>query len=55
MLNGDNQYFCDWCEKKLDANRRETFHTLPNLLIIVLKRFEYSIEYGERTKLNSYF
>lgn len=38
-LEGDNAYYCDRCSTKRDAIKWETIKVLPNLLIIVLKRF----------------
>lgn len=37
-LDGENQYFCDKCEKKVPAIKRVTIKKLPNILMIVLKR-----------------
>lgn len=38
LLDGDNMYFCDKCEKKVPAQKRVTIKRLPNVLMIVLKR-----------------
>ena len=53
-LQGDNAYHCNACGEKVVAEKRETIKTLPNILIIQLKRFENI--YGEgNQKVNSYF
>lgn len=54
MLEGDNLYHCDSCSKKVKAVRRETISTLPNNLVIVLKRMEFNFETMSRLKLNTY-
>jgi len=42
MLEGDNAYKCDKCDKKVDTMKRVCIKKLPNHLIIVLKRFEFN-------------
>jgi uncharacterized UBP type Zn finger protein len=37
----DNQYFCNSCNAKVDAEKSTVFDILPNHLIFVLKRFEF--------------
>jgi len=54
LLDGDNKYHCDRCNKKVTALRRCTVGELPNVLVIHLKRFEFDVEYVRRTKVNSY-
>ena len=42
-LEGDNLYFCDDCNTKVRAKKRISIHTLPNILCISLKRFEFDM------------
>ncbi len=37
MLEGDNAFYCDRCDKKVDTLKRCSFKKLPNVLFIVLK------------------
>ncbi|CEO95488.1 USP domain-containing protein [Plasmodiophora brassicae] len=43
-------YYCSKCKKHVDARRRLSLHRLPTVLVIHLKRFEYSSSFP--TKLN---
>jgi ubiquitin carboxyl-terminal hydrolase 34 len=54
MLEGDNKYHCSTCNKKVDAMKRCCIKSLPNNLIIHLKRFEFDLELMRRTKVNEY-
>jgi hypothetical protein len=54
MLEGDNAYYCERCDKKVDTLKRGCIKKLPNSLIISLKRFEFDLETLSRYKLNSY-
>jgi ubiquitin C-terminal hydrolase len=54
MLEGDNKYHCSTCNKKVDALKRCCIKSLPNNLIIHLKRFEFDLELMRRTKVNEY-
>jgi len=38
-LDGDNAYYCERCNKKVNAIKRMSLKKLPNHLIITLKRF----------------
>jgi len=40
ILNGDNQYFCETCNKKVNAKKQIYIWEPPNILIIHLKRFK---------------
>lgn len=53
-LQGDNAYHCNNCGGKVVAEKRETIKTLPNILILHLKRFE-NIYGGDNQKVNSFF
>ena len=55
MLEGDNAYHCERCDKKVDTLKRCCIKVLPNLLIVGLKRFEFDLETLTRCKLNSKF
>lgn len=44
MLEGDNAYACEECDKKVNAIKRQCLKKLPNILIIVLKRFDFDYE-----------
>ncbi|EDR26733.1 ubiquitin specific protease, putative [Entamoeba dispar SAW760] len=51
-LTGENKYFCEKCQKKVDAIRRTCIKTPPNTLILHLKRFEFDYETLQRIKIN---
>lgn len=55
LLEGDNKYFCGTCSKKVDALKRCCIQTLPDNLIVHIKRFEFDVEQLKRIKLNDYF
>lgn len=54
MLEGDNAYMCERCDKKIDTLKRCCIKKLPNTLILSLKRFEFDLETLSRYKLNTY-
>ena len=54
MLEGDNAYFCEKCDNKVKALKRVCLKTLPEVLCITLKRFEFDFETMEKFKLNTY-
>mmetsp|Transcript_32726 Transcript_32726/g.53074 ORF Transcript_32726/g.53074 Transcript_32726/m.53074 type:complete len:1588 (+) Transcript_32726:28-4791(+) len=54
-LDGDNQYFCERCGCKVDARKRVTFRSLPPILTLSLRRFEYDWVKDARVKINSVF
>jgi len=53
MLDGDNKYFCDRCQKKVSAIKRCCVGQLPNILFVHMKRFEFDFETMERGKVNT--
>jgi ubiquitin carboxyl-terminal hydrolase 9/24 len=55
MLEGDNAYYCDKCEKKIPTLKRVCIKSLPNYLIVVLKRFEFNFDTMQKIKVNDYF
>lgn len=54
MLSGDNKIE-DSTGTKVDALRRCAIRTLPEILIIHLKRFEFDLETMNRLKINDFF
>ena len=54
MLEGDNQYLCEKCDKKVDALKRTCVKRLPRHLIIALRRFEFDYDKMIRVKVNDY-
>ena len=52
MLTGDNKVRDADCGRKVDALRRCAVRTLPDVLIVHLKRFEFNLETMNRRKLN---
>ena len=55
VLEGDNAYFCEKCAAKVKAEKRVSFVSLPNHLVLVLKRFEFDFETQSKIKINDYF
>ena len=54
MLDGDNKYLCEKCNKKYPTLKRTSIKTLPNMLILVLKRFEFDYQTMSKHKINAY-
>jgi len=54
-MEGDSAYFCEHCQRKVTAEKHQRFRTLPEVLVLSLRRFEYSVELGRRRKINDYF
>lgn len=52
MLCGDNKYFCEICNKRVDTLKRCCIKTLPNTLFLHLKRFEFDYDKMRHIKLN---
>ena len=55
VLQHENAYECHQCNKKVSATRKQSFLSLPNYLILVLKRFSYDAGSGARIKINDRF
>ncbi|KAL5247027.1 hypothetical protein ACHWQZ_G019033 [Mnemiopsis leidyi] len=55
LLEGNNAYHCELCDKKVDTVKRLCFQRLPNILAIQLKRFGYDWERECAVKYNDYF
>jgi ubiquitin carboxyl-terminal hydrolase 47 len=51
-LDGNNQYFCEKCNKKCDAHKGLKFKKFPYLLTLHLKRFDFDYNTLNRIKLN---
>jgi ubiquitin C-terminal hydrolase len=54
MLEGDNAYLCEKCDKKVDALKRTCVKRLPRYLIVALRRFEFDYDKMIRVKVNDY-
>lgn len=54
ILDGENKYHCEKCDKKVRALKRLSIKKLPDSLLVCLKRFEYNFEYDAKIKVNSY-
>ncbi len=50
-LDGDNQFMCESCNKKVDAQKRVCIGLLPNTLILNLKRFEFDFDTMRKVKV----
>jgi ubiquitin carboxyl-terminal hydrolase 9/24 len=53
IMEGSNKVFCDRCKKNTDTVLRSAISTLPNMLILSLKRFDLDFNTFETVKLNS--
>ncbi|THD22805.1 Ubiquitin carboxyl terminal hydrolase 47 [Fasciola hepatica] len=50
-LTGDNQYFCDACQCKVDAVKITRFEELPPILTLSLSRFYFDAKHMQSVKL----
>eukprot|EP00004_Rigifila_ramosa_P007996 TRINITY_DN1918_c0_g1_i1.p1 TRINITY_DN1918_c0_g1~~TRINITY_DN1918_c0_g1_i1.p1 ORF type:complete len:1135 (-),score=295.14 TRINITY_DN1918_c0_g1_i1:58-3462(-) len=55
ILNGDNQYNCERCAKKVDAEKGISFLSVGKILSLQLRRFDYHPTTWTRIKLNTFF
>lgn len=55
MLEGDNAYLCEKCDKKVDTLKRTCIKRLPRHLIVTLRRFEFDFDKMIRVKVNDYY
>ena len=55
LMNGDNCIFCPECNQKYPAIKRQCFRTLPRILLLVLKRFEFNFDTMTKFKVNDYY
>ena len=51
-LEGSNQYYCDICNKKVDAYKGIKIRKFPPILTLSLSRFEYDWQTDSRKKIN---
>ena len=62
VLDGENAYKCDKCKKKTRATKKYSIRTAPNILVVHLKRFDFSyggklshyVAYPEMLSLKSF-
>jgi ubiquitin carboxyl-terminal hydrolase 9/24 len=54
MLEGDNAYFCEKCNKKVNTLKRQCIYKLPRVLVLVLKRFDFDYDEMIKLKVNDY-
>lgn len=54
MLEGDNAYFCEQCDKKVNTLKRCTIKRMPNTLMLVLKRLDFDFDTMQREKINDF-
>ena len=54
-LEGDNAYFCEKCGEKRDTLKRMCIKTLPPVLVVHLKRFDYDWEANRAIKYDDFF
>ncbi|CAD8074991.1 unnamed protein product [Paramecium primaurelia] len=52
LLEGDNAYSCEQCNKKVSALKRMCIKKLPDHLILVLKRFNFDFDLMAKAKIN---
>ncbi|VDK40563.1 unnamed protein product [Taenia asiatica] len=55
LLEGDDAYHCEHCDKKVTARKRTCFKRLPHILVIHLKRFTFDWERHVAIKNNDCF
>ncbi|CAD8072236.1 unnamed protein product [Paramecium sonneborni] len=52
LLEGENAYSCEQCNKKVSALKRTCIKKLPDHLILVLKRFNFDFDSMAKVKIN---
>jgi ubiquitin carboxyl-terminal hydrolase 34 len=55
IMQGDNKYKCSSCDSYVNAVKRACLKDVPDNLIFHLKRFDYDLVSGTRSKINDYF
>jgi len=53
ILEGDNKYYCEKCQDKVEAEKGVKLASLPKILTIHLNRFDLDYETMNRKKLNN--
>ncbi|XP_042258080.1 ubiquitin carboxyl-terminal hydrolase 47-like [Thunnus maccoyii] len=51
-VSGDNQMYCDECDHKADATMKCVMKHHPEVLVLLLKRFEFDYRYMEYVKIS---
>uniref|UniRef100_A0A096LQA8 USP domain-containing protein n=1 Tax=Poecilia formosa TaxID=48698 RepID=A0A096LQA8_POEFO len=51
-FNGDNQMYCEICDDKVDATRKYVITDHPDVLLLMLKRFDFSYRFMSYIKIN---
>lgn len=54
LLQGNNAYYCEKCNKTVSALKRVCIKRLPKILICVFKRFEFDYGKMKKIKLNDF-
>ncbi len=54
MLEGNNAYFCSTCGAHRDTVKRNVIKSLPDTLILHLKRFTFNMDTMRKIKVNDY-
>ncbi|XP_039465637.1 probable ubiquitin carboxyl-terminal hydrolase 5 isoform X2 [Oreochromis aureus] len=49
---GENQMYCEQCDHKVDATMRDVIKYHPDVLCLLLKRFEFNYNYMSYIKIN---
>ena len=55
IMSGDNKIICEECKTKRICHKKLKLKSLPNILVISLKRFDYDYRTMTKFKLNNYF
>ncbi|KIW02063.1 uncharacterized protein PV09_06560 [Verruconis gallopava] len=55
VMEGDNKYKCERCDRLVDAVKRTCLKDIPNHLMLQLKRFAFDLETYSRNKINDNF
>ncbi|XP_014552095.1 hypothetical protein COCVIDRAFT_30480 [Bipolaris victoriae FI3] len=55
VMEGDNKYKCESCDRYVDAVKRTCFKQVPDNLIFHLKRFEFDLADFSRRKVHDHF
>lgn len=51
-LDGDNQWHCEKCDKKVDIEKGLRFLSFPYILTFQLKRFDFDMQYLKKVKVH---
>ncbi|KAI0128593.1 ubiquitin carboxyl-terminal hydrolase [Xylariales sp. AK1849] len=55
IMEGDNKYKCETCDRHVDAVKRACLKNVPDNLIFHLKRFDFNLRTLQRSKINDRF